>query len=53
MAQMSLGYRHLQGIGVPKSCQTGGCPGGCWAVKELGNVRVGVGWAGLGGVPKS
>jgi hypothetical protein len=20
---MALGYRHLQGIGVPKSCQTG------------------------------
>ena len=25
VAQMSLGYRHLQGIGVPQSCQTGAC----------------------------
>lgn len=25
VAQMSLGYRHMQGLGVPKSCQTGAC----------------------------
>lgn len=30
VAQMSLGYRHLQGLGVPQSCQTGGRAGG-WA----------------------
>ena len=23
LAQLSLGYRHMQGLGVPKSCQTG------------------------------
>ena len=25
VAMLSLGYRHLQGIDVPKSCQTGAC----------------------------
>lgn len=25
VAQMALGYRHLHGLGVPQSCQTGQC----------------------------
>jgi TPR repeat protein len=31
VAQMTLGYRHLLGIDVPRSCQTGGRLPGTWA----------------------
>ncbi len=48
VAQMSLGYRHMQGLGVPKSCQTGApvhAPAGvAAALRHCSEVACSQGW---------